>query len=89
MSTDIQSALSETIHSVLTGSRNPSAEEIARRIVNRFGLEQEWAVADYEGGELSHVHHHDYDFGSVNRGMRSLSGDVGIVTRFFTHWRKV
>lgn len=89
---EVRDIISETIHSLLVEDSEISPDQLADGIVKSLALEQEWAVAEYDkSGNLSHLRDHDYEFESVHRRFR-LSEDVaglGIVTRIFTHWKKV
>ena len=91
----------ESIYTLFQDGQTPSVEEVAAAVVKGLGLEQEWAVAEYDScGKLSHVSHRDYQFASVYRTLSALQdqyesenlvieGSFGLATHLFTAWSKV
>lgn len=97
--TDTKDILVECIQGLFEDRQVPQPEEIADTIIKTLGLEQEWAVAEYDAdGGLDRVTYHDWDFdavyrayGAIQKAMenKNFRGSVGIVSRLFTHWSKV
>lgn len=96
-----QDILVEVVSALFEENPSPTPEDIAEAITNHFGLEQEWAVAEYGAdGKLDSVGLHGYDFSSVYQkfclamqrnemGNDVVGRGIGIVSRLFTHWSKV
>lgn len=89
--------LADVIRSLLEkDDPDTTAETLASGIMESLGVDQEWAIAEYDSlGRLDSVMRPGYEFGHVFQHYRNLSESVavdrsvGIVTRLVTDWSKV
>lgn len=97
--TDAKDIVIECIYTLFQDNQNPTPEQVAEAIVKGLGVEQEWALAEYDArGNLDRITDHDYEFSPVHRAYervqaamdrRNFGGSVGMVSRLFTRWTKV